>query len=92
MNTLILECKKFIRSRIFVVILGVILVLLASLFYKNYLNYQQVDTDKKHELLMIKEEISLILYPGDGKSPSIYSGDKDKILLIAPRSLNAPVF
>lgn len=55
MNTLILECKKFIRSRIFVVILGVILVLLASLFYKNYLNYQQVDTDKKHELLMIKK-------------------------------------
>lgn len=82
MNTLILECKKFIRSRIFVVILGVILVLLASLFYKNYLNYQQVDTDKKHELLMIKEEISLILYPGDGKSPSIYSGDKDKMDLL----------
>lgn len=82
MNTLILECKKFIRSRIFVVILGVILVLLASLFYKNYLNYQQVDTDKKHELLMIKEEISLILYPGDGKSPSIYSADKDKMDLL----------
>ena len=32
MNTLILECKKFIRSRIFVVILGVILVLLAKVF------------------------------------------------------------
>ncbi len=66
MNTLILECKKFIRSRIFVVILGVILVLLASLFYKNYLNYQQVDTDKKHELLMIKKEIASILYPVTG--------------------------
>lgn len=31
---------------------------------------------------MIKEEISLILYPGDGKSPSIYSGDKDKMDLL----------
>ena len=47
MNTLVLEFKKFIRSRIFVVILGVMLVLLASLFYKNYLNYQQTDADKK---------------------------------------------
>ena len=82
MNTLILECKKFIRSRIFVVILGVILVLLASLFYKNYLNYQQVDADKKHELLMIKKEIASILYPSDGKSPSIYSADKDKMDLL----------
>ncbi|MEB3011998.1 hypothetical protein VJI77_03195 [Parvimonas sp. D2] len=82
MNTLILECKKFIRSRVFVVILGVILVLLASLFYKNYLNYQQVDADKKHELLMIKKEIGEILYPADGKSPSIYSGDKDKMDLL----------
>ena len=82
MNTLILECKKFIRSRIFVVILGVILVFLASLFYKNYLNYQQVDADKKHKLLMIKKEIASILYPSDGKSPSIYSGDKDKMDLL----------
>ena len=82
MNTLILECKKFIRSRVFVVILGVILVLLASLFYKNYLKYQQVDADKKHELLMIKKEIGEILYPADGKSPSIYSGDKDKMDLL----------
>ena len=82
MNTLILECKKFIRSRIFVVILGVILVLLASLFYKNYLNYQQVDADKKHELLMIKKGIGDILYPADGKSPCIYSADKDKMDLL----------
>ena len=82
MNTLILECKKFIRSRIFVVILGVILVLLASLFYKNYLNYQQVDTDKKHELLMIKKGIGDILYPADGKSPCIYSADEEKMDLL----------
>ena len=82
MNTLILECKKFIRSRIFVVILGVILVLLASLFYKNYLNYQQVDTDKKHELLMIKKEMASILYPGDGKTPCKYSADKEKMDLL----------
>ena len=82
MNTLILECKKFIRSRIFVVILGVILVLLASLFYKNYLNYQQVDADKKHELLMIKKEIGDILYPADGKSPCRYSADKEKMDLL----------
>lgn len=82
MNTLILECKKFIRSRIFVVILGVVLILLASLFYKNYLNYQQVDADKKHELLMIREKISSILYPSDMKSPCIYSGDKDKMDLL----------
>ena len=51
MNTLILECKKFIRSRIFVVILGVVLILLASLFYKNFLNYQQVDADKNMNYL-----------------------------------------
>ena len=82
MNTLILECKKFIRSRIFVVILGVILVLLASLFYKNYLNYQQVDTDKKHELLMIKKGIGDILYPADGKSPCRYSADEEKMDLL----------
>ena len=82
MNTLILECKKFIRSRIFVVILGVILVLLASLFYKNYLNYQQVDTDKKHELLLIKKGIGDILYPADGKSPCRYSADKEKMDLL----------
>ena len=82
MNTLILECKKFIRSRIFVVILGVILVSLASLFYKNYLNYQQVDTDKKHELLMIKKGIGDILYPADGKSPCIYSADEEKMDLL----------
>ena len=82
MNTLILECKKFIRSRIFVVILGVILVLLASLFYKNYLNYQQVDTDKKHELLLVKKGIGDILYPADGKSPCRYSADKEKMDLL----------
>lgn len=82
MNTLILECKKFIRSRIFVVVLGVILVLLASLFYKNYLNYQQIDADKKHELLLIKKGIGDILYPADGKSPCRYSADKEKMDLL----------
>ena len=82
MNTLILEFKKFIRSRIFVVILGVMLVLLASLFYKNYLNYQQTDADKKHELLLIKKGIEDILYPANGKSPCIYSGDKEKMDLL----------
>ena len=82
MNTLVLEFKKFIRSRIFVVILGVMLVLLASLFYKNYLNYQQIDADKKHELLLIKKEIGDILYPAGGKSPCIYSGDKEKMDLL----------
>ena len=82
MNTLVLEFKKFIRGRIFVVILGVMLVLLASLFYKNYLNYQQTDADKKHELLLIKKEIGDILYPANGKSPCIYSGDKEKMDLL----------
>lgn len=82
MNTLVLEFKKFIRSRIFVVILGVMLVLLASLFYKNYLNYQQIDADKKHELLLIKKGIEDILYPAGGKSPCIYSGDKEKMDLL----------
>lgn len=82
MNTLILECKKFIRSRIFVVILGVILVLLASIFYKNYLNYQQVEADKKHELLMIKKEIGDILYPKGKNASCRYSGDKDKMALL----------
>lgn len=82
MNTLILEWKNFIRSRIFVVILGVILVLLASIFYKNYLNYQQVEADKKHELLMVKEEISLILYPKGKNASCRYSGDKDKMALL----------
>ena len=82
MNTLVLEFKKFIRSRIFVVILGVMLVLLASLFYKNYLNYQQTDADKKHELLLIKKEIGDILYPANGKSSCIYSGDKEKMDLL----------
>ncbi|MFP5493477.1 hypothetical protein ACLGL2_04040 [Parvimonas sp. G1641] len=82
MNTLVLEFKKFIRSRIFVVILGVMLVLLASIFYKNYLNYQQIDADKKHELLLIKKGIEDILYPVGGKSPCIYSGDKEKMDLL----------
>lgn len=50
MNTLILEWNKFIRSKLFFVILGVLLILFGSLFYKNYLDFQQVDADKKHEL------------------------------------------
>lgn len=82
MNILILEYKKFIRSKIFIVILSIIFILLATLFYKNYLNYQQVDIDKKHELLMIKEEISSILYPADKKSSCIYSKDKEKMNLL----------
>ena len=87
MNTLILEWKNFIRSRVFVVILGVVFVLLASLFYKNYLNFQQVEADKKHELLMVKEKIGLILYPKGKNASCRYSGDKDKMALLK-ESLN----
>lgn len=87
MNTFILEWKNFIRSRVFVVILGVVFVLLASLFYKNYLNFQQVEADKKHELLMVKEKIGLILYPKGKNASCRYSGDKDKMTLLK-ESLN----
>lgn len=81
MNILILECKKFIKSKIFIVILTVVVLLLASIFYKNYLTYKQVDVDKKHELLMIKEKISSILYPNDNTLCRYFS-DKNKMELL----------
>lgn len=82
MNTLILEWNKFIRSKLFFVILGVLLILFGSLFYKNYLDFQQVDADKKHELLKIRVEIENILYPSDKNKVCIYSDDKEKMKLL----------
>lgn len=64
------------------VILTVVFLLFSSLFYKNYLNYKKIDTDKKYELFIIKEKISSILYPNSGMSNSIYSANKDKMKLL----------
>lgn len=82
MNTLILEWNKFIRSKLVVVILGIVLILFGAMFYKNYLDYQQVDADKKHELLMLRVKIEDILYPEEENSVCRYVNDENKMSLL----------
>lgn len=80
MNIIRLEFNKFLRSRLFPLILCIFIALVGAQFYKNYLDFQQVDTDKKHELVKIKGELQDILYPHERKS--LYADDENKMKVL----------
>ena len=82
MCTLILEWNKFIRSKLVILILGFVFILFGSFFYKNYLDFQQVDLDKKEELFKMKQGIEDTLYPKGENRVSEYSGDENKMRLL----------
>lgn len=80
MNILTLELKKFIRGKLLPVCFCIIIAIVSSVFYKNYLDFQQVDADKKQELFSIKAELEGILYPY--KKKSLYANDPIKMQLL----------
>lgn len=80
MNIIKLEFNKFIRGKLLPLILCIFVALVGAVFYKNYLDFQQIDTDKKHELVKIKGELQDILYPHERKS--LYADDENKMQVL----------